>query len=110
MPQPTPDIEAEIRFLPTEEGGKNIPCRSGYFPNHDFGLPGSLNDARHSFPDVEEVRPGDTVRSEMTFLAPELQRGRLYEGFDFTVQEGNWIVGYGRVTKVLNPDLLQPVG
>ena len=100
-----PDIEAEIRFLAAEEGGKTIACRSGYFPNHNFGIPGTLNDARHTFPDVAEARPGDTVRSLMSFLDPEAQNGRLFEGFEFTMQEGARIVGHGRITKVLNEDL-----
>jgi translation elongation factor EF-Tu-like GTPase len=106
-PSLPPDIEAEVRFLSTEEGGKTIPCRSGYRPNHDFGIEGALNDAHHDFPDGAEVRPGDTARSLMSFLDPEAQRGRLYEGFTFTVQEGRRVIGQGRITKVLNQDLLR---
>lgn len=102
---PKPDIEAEIRFLTTEEGGKVNPCRSGYFPNHDFGNDGFFVDARHTFPDAEEIPPGDTVRQQMDSLAPESQQGRLYEGFTFTVQEGGRIVGHGRITKVINKKL-----
>ena len=105
MPSPGPDIEAEVRFLTTEQGGKRTACRTGYFPNHNFGIAGILNDARHSFPDVGEVRPGDTVRTQMTFIDPKAQKGRLYEGFEFTVQEGGRIVGHGRITKILNGSL-----
>jgi hypothetical protein len=33
-----PDIEAEITYLPTAEGGRRSPAASGYRPTHDFGL------------------------------------------------------------------------
>lgn len=75
---------------------------------HDFGIEETLVDALHVFPDVAEVRPGDTVRSQMSFLVPESLRDRLYESFTFTVQEARRIIGHGRVTKILNEDLRRP--
>ena len=102
---PDPDIEAEVRFLATEEGGKRQPCRSGYRTTHDFGLEGTLTDALHVFPGVTEVLPGEAVTTRMSFLAPQYLQGRLYLGFRFTVQEANWIVGHGRITRILNEDL-----
>lgn len=38
----------------------------------------------------------------MIFTVPEYQFGKLSEGLEFTIQEGNKIVGTGRVAKVLN--------
>jgi len=98
-----PDIEAEISFLPTEQGGRKSAAQSGYRPNHNFGLPGTLNDAAHEYIGCEAALPGQTVKANMWFLVPEYQQGRLYKGFAFTVQEGSRIVGNGVVTKVLNP-------
>ena len=106
MPLPPPDIEAKIRFLSIEEGGRSMPCKSGYRPNHDFGVEGMLNDAVHTFIDKDRVAPGESVVAHLTFLSPEFQFGRLHEGFEFTVQEGARIVGRGRVLKVLNRALL----
>ena len=100
-----PDIEAEIHFLPTEAGGRQSPVYSGYHPDHDMQLADTLNGAKHRYLDVEQVAPGDTVRAEMWFLAPELQQGRLFEGMRFTVQEGPTIVAWGRILCVLNPTL-----
>lgn len=100
-----PDLEAEIQFLATAEGGRATPCRSGYRPNHNFGIPGILNDAQHEYLGREWVAPGETVMARLWFLAPEYQEGRLHEGFSFTVQEGGKIVGYGRITRVLNTTL-----
>ena len=100
-----PDIEAEISFFPTEHGGRRSPAISGYRPSHDFGLEGTLNDAAHEYVGCESVPPGQTAKTNMWFLAPHYQEGRLYPGFRFTVQEGSRIVGHGIVTKVINAAL-----
>ena len=105
---PKIDIEAQIHFLSTMEGGGPGPYLSRLTTTHDFGIEGTLFDALHIFPDVAEVRPGDRVRSQMSLLAPEFQGDRLHEGFTFTVQEGRRITGRGRVTKILNEDLRRP--
>jgi translation elongation factor EF-Tu-like GTPase len=107
MSQPVPDIEAEIRFLSLAEGGGPGPYRNRLHTTHDFGLGEILSDAMHLFQDKSEVLPGETVGSQMSFLYPEAQEGRLYEGFTFTVQEGRRVIGHGRVTKVLNEALLR---
>ena len=100
-----PDIEAEIRFLPTVEGGRMGPVRTGYRPDHNFGLEGMLNGAHHEFVDRDWVALGERVVTQMWFTVPEYQTGRLAPGFEFTIQEGNKIVGRGQITVVLNPAL-----
>jgi len=110
MPTPPPDIEAEIRFVTTEEGGRRTPAKSGYRPHHDFGVDGIQFDAVHTFVDRERVFPGETVTAMLSFMGTGYQdylAGRLHEGFEFTVQEGARIVGRGRITKVLNKALLR---
>jgi translation elongation factor EF-Tu-like GTPase len=100
-----PDIEAEVAFLPTAQGGRASAARSGYRPSHDFGLEGTLNDAAHEYIGCDSVAPGQAAKASLWFLAPQHQEGRLYPGFKFTVQEGTHIVGYGVITKVLNASL-----
>jgi len=95
------DLEAQISFLGTQEGGRRRPVKSGYRPNHDFGLPGELNDAQHEYPQ-EWVLPGTTTPALLWLLLPERQAGRLLPGFRFTVQEGGRVVGHGEITRVLN--------
>jgi translation elongation factor EF-Tu-like GTPase len=102
------DIEAEITFLTTAEGGRQGPVRTGYRAAHDFGVNGTLNDALHEYIGKEWVPLGETVTARLWFLAAEFQIGRLYDGFEFTVQEGSKIVGRGRVTKILNEALRRP--
>lgn len=105
QPEQTHHIEAEIRFLLTEAGGRQTSVRSGYRPTHDFGIPGMLNDAQHDYVHMENVAPGETVRARLRLLRPDLQQGRLVVGMPFTVQEGNRIVGTGKILRVCDPQL-----
>lgn len=105
VPSRPPDIEADISFLGAESGGRSNAVRSGYRPNHDFGLDGMLNDAHHEYPGVESVAPGTTARAQLWLLAPAFQAGRLQPGFTFTVQEGLRVVAHGVIVEVINPAL-----
>ena len=100
-----PDIETEITFIPTEHGGKSHAAWQNYRVDHDFGIIGSLNVAQHEFVGCNEVEPGKTVKSKLWFMLPELQNGRLYPGFKFTVQEGSHVVAHGVIVSVLNEAL-----
>lgn len=95
-----PDIEAEIRFLTAEEGGRHTPVRSGYRPQ--FCYEGHDWDAHEEYPDVELVHPGETVRTFLWFLSPDAHLGRVQVGMKFEIREGPRVVGCGRVTKILN--------
>ena len=94
--------------LATEDGGRRSPMFSGYRPNHDFGLAGMLNDATHEY-DGGQLAPGETGKAFLTLHAPEYQKGRLYEGMDFTVQEGSRVVGRGKIVEVLDESLRRGV-
>lgn len=95
-----PDIEAEIYFLTTEEGGRKTPAYSGYRPQ--FFYDGNHWDARQDYVGVSEVYPGQTATTELTFANPEYQIGKLYPGKEFLVREGQQVVARGKVTKILN--------
>jgi translation elongation factor EF-Tu-like GTPase len=93
------DAEAEITFLPTEHGGRSSSVRSDYrgqfyYDGHDW-------DAIQSYPEVDEVRPGETAKVYLTFLSPHAHVGRLQPGKMFLVREGNRAVGYGKITRLL---------
>jgi len=98
MPVPI-DVEAEIYFLTHEEGGRDSPAVSGYRPQ--FYYDGMNWDAPHTFPDVEVVNPGDTVRSLIGFLSPKKHFGKVYIGMQFQIREGDRIVGKGKITKII---------
>jgi len=99
-PKYPPDIEAEITFLPTEQGGRKGPAFSGYRPH--FYYDGHNWDALHEYPDVERVLPGQTVRTWLRFLSPDRHVGRIRDGMEFQIREGSRVVGHGRVTKILH--------
>lgn len=98
-PNYPPDIEAEITFVPTEQGGRKTLAHSGYRPQ--FYYDGHDWDAIHQYPDVESVRPGQTVRTLLRFLSPVSHVDRVQVGMEFQIREGQKVVGYGRVTKIL---------
>ncbi|MBI3775170.1 MAG: hypothetical protein HY273_06400 [Gammaproteobacteria bacterium] len=102
-----PDIEAEIFFLSTEEGGRHVPVKSGYRPDHNFGA-GMLNAAVHEYISCEFVAPGQTARANIGFANPGFKNGRFYPGFEFKIQEGGRLVGRGVITKIFNAALRAP--
>lgn len=97
----TPDVEVIISFLKTEDGGRSTPCISGYRPCHlikdDY-----LTSGEHNYFGKDKVLPGESVKGTITFITPEYYPHCLWEGKVINVQEGSKIVGYAKVTKILN--------
>jgi len=96
---PPHDAEARLTLLRTEDGGKQNSVTSDYRPQ--FHYDGRDWDARHFYPDVERVNPGDTVRVILSFLSPAEHFGKLTVGSAFLIREGHKIVGYGAITKLV---------
>ena len=94
------DVEVELHFVPTDQGGKKNPVRSGYRPQ--FFYRGQDWDAQHTYIDRDEVQPGDSVRAYLTFMSPDLHLGHISEGMPFMVREGQLVVAYGRVLRILD--------
>lgn len=97
------DVEAEIYFLATEEGGRKGPAYTDYRPQ--FYYDGHDWDAPHEYPDVEQVNPGDTVRAYLAFLSPQEHVGKLHIGKEFLIREGAKTVGRGKITKILELEI-----
>lgn len=94
------DIEAEITFLTTEEGGRKGPAFSGYRPQ--FYYDGQHWDAEHNYIGVDEAYPGQTVMVYLTFASPRHHVGKLFPGKEFLIYEGLQIVARGKVIKIIN--------
>ncbi|MFN3243687.1 MAG: elongation factor Tu [Planctomycetota bacterium] len=94
------DVEVEITYLPTEHGGRSSPAFNGYRPQ--FYYAGNDWDAQHEYPDVERVAPGESARAFLNFLSPAQHVGRVVAGMPFLIREGNRVVGYGRVRRVVD--------
>ena len=94
------DVEEDNTFLPTEHGGRRGPARSGYRAQFYYG--GRDWDAQHEYPDVSQVSPGERVRAYLTFLAPDQHVGKVMPGMPFLIREGQRVVGYGCVRRILD--------
>lgn len=93
-----PDAEVKFEFNMT----RKTPAQSGYRPHHlvkdDY-----LTSGIHKYFDVDQVAPGETAYGTITFITPEAYPHCLYEGKIIQISEGERIVGYATVIKVLNP-------
>jgi elongation factor Tu len=94
------DIEVELTLLPTEHGGRSKPAFNDYRPQ--FYYSGRDWDAPHEYPDTGRVDPGDTARAYLCFLNPEQHVGKIRPGMAFLIREGQKIVGYGSVTRLID--------
>jgi len=93
------DVEVELEFLPTELGGRTAAARSGYRPQLFYD--GRDWDAAHEYPDVAEVLPGERARAYLTCLSPELHDQKLTSGTPVLFREGQRIVAFGTVTRII---------
>ena len=94
-----PDVEAEITFLRTDEGGRKDYALSGYRPQ--FFYHGEDHDAVQEFVDKERVYPGETVTVRLSLLHPELLCDHICVNDRFEIREGLKTVGLGKITRIL---------
>jgi hypothetical protein len=94
----THHVEAEVRFLSADEGGRHGRVRSGY--RGQFHYDSMDWDAVHSFT-TEWVRPGETTIDRIWFMRPYVHAGRVAVGMPFTIREGSKVVAQGRITWIL---------
>jgi translation elongation factor EF-Tu-like GTPase len=95
-----PDVEAQIAFLRTEEGGRQSYVLSGYRPQ--FFYDGEDHVAIQEFVDKEKVYPGETVTVRLHFLHPEVLYKRIRVGESFQIREGARVVAHGKITRILS--------
>ncbi|MEM9536304.1 MAG: hypothetical protein AAF268_08565 [Cyanobacteria bacterium P01_A01_bin.3] len=103
----SPDVLATVTLLPTSEGGKKTSVRSGYRPDHRI-REDYLTCGIHRYIDKERVNPGQTVRTEISFIDPKAYPHCLWVGKIVTIQEGVRIVGHADILAVYNPILKAP--
>src|SRR2546422_4053226 len=96
----TADIEAQVTFLTVEEGGRPTPLSTGY--RGDVFFRDEYHVTVHEYPDVESVRPGQTVKAFLRFLHPRSLYPHLAAHEEFEIREGHRTVARGRVIRVLD--------
>jgi translation elongation factor EF-Tu-like GTPase len=98
------EIEVVIRYLTTEEGGRQTGVCSGYRGQFAYG--GNDYDGFQFFPDIRDnsmVELGTTVPAVVRFPQrrwDQFHSPRITVGMPFEIREGSRTVGRGRVTKV----------
>ena len=93
-----PHIEAKVEFVTTEAGGRKGPTFSGYRPQ--FYYHGNDWVAEQTYPDAEEVMPGETVKAHLRLMSPKEHFGNIVIGMPFLIREGSRTVAYGIVTQI----------
>ncbi len=96
-----PDIEVLFEF----NGVRKHPAINGYRPHH-LVKDGYATTGVHRYYDVQAVPPGGTAKGTITFISPEAYPHSLWVGKKINIQEGERIVGYATILKVMNPVLL----
>jgi hypothetical protein len=105
-----PDFLTQLSFLPTDQGGRAKPVRSGYRPMITFeNYPEYLTTGEQTYLDKEEVLPGQIVQAEIKILGKEYFTGRLYEGMHFRFSEGSVVIGHGEILEIRNPALSKTI-
>ena len=104
-------VEATIRYLTTDEGGRQTPVASGYRGQfHYEGEEEQPWDGFQFFPDLREtdsVQLGIPVRAFVEFPTDCWERyhsKRIGVGMPFQIREGKKLVGTGTVTGLLAGD------
>jgi translation elongation factor EF-Tu-like GTPase len=98
------EIEAEIRYLTTEEGGRRTGVATGY--RGQFFYEGDDYDGLQYFPDLPDgamVSLGEPVRASVRFrreMWEDVHSKRITVGMPFQIREGSKTVGHGVVTRV----------
>jgi len=87
-----PSIRAKMYLLPTEEGGRQSPIRSGYRPPIFVGSDhSSAYDAVIEIEGRDEASPGEECHVRIRFLHPEFLRDTVKAGVSFEVWDGRVI-------------------
>ena len=96
-----PDVEVLFEFI----GTRKYPVADGYRPMH-LVMGNYLTTGVHHYYNVQTVPTNGTAKGTITFISPEAYPNSLWVGKKINIQEGERIVGYATILKVLNPALL----
>jgi len=98
-------IKACIELLASTSGGRMLPVRGSYRPNHNFGGPNSheFEIGFLDFPEGEFLSPGESKEMEITLWMRSGLVESISPGKKWRIQEGHQLMGFGIVLEVL-PD------
>ncbi|WP_430409564.1 elongation factor Tu [Kordia sp.] len=100
------DFIAELTFLPTEKSGRNNLVHTGYCLHIEFeNYSEYLTSGHQTYIGQEFVELGTTVHAKIAILDTVYFANRLYEDMKFKFFEGRHMIGYGKITEIVNPDV-----
>ena len=96
-------VIAEVRLLATTEGGKSLPIRGSYRPNHNFFDEADvvMTAGFIEIPEGQVVEPGEAIVLPIALWWWTGLDGQIYPGREWRIQEGPTLVGFGRVIEVV---------
>ena len=97
-------VSANVRLLPTSEGGRTSSVRGSYRPNHNFCGPDNRNMTVGfiDLPEGTELHPGESMDLQITFWNWAGLSEQIYPGQEWRIQEGAKLVGIGTIIEVLS--------
>lgn len=90
---------ALLSLLPTEAGGRKKSVYNNYRPSFSFNT-GNQISGEVLFPELEELKPGNTTKAIVKLLPSKHIRQNLKSGDAFTILEGEKIVGTGIIQQI----------
>ena len=98
-------VRANIRLLPTSEGGRASAIKGSYRPNHNFFGPDDreMTIGFIELPDGTELHPGNSIDLPITFWNWPGLEGQISQGREWRIQEGAKLVGFGTILEVMPP-------
>ena len=99
-------VKANVHFKSTEDGGKSIPIRSGYRPNHSFEQPKDIRNivtyvGEIQFTNYEFIYPGETKLVIIKFARVGEIGKYLNIGQKWFIYEVPRLVAEGEILEIL---------
>lgn len=95
-----PDVEVTFTFL----GVRKYPSKSGYRPAHRI-TDQFLTTGSHQYFGADCAPLCGTIEGSISFITPEEYPHTLWTNKVIAIQEGERVIGYARIRKILNPIL-----
>ena len=101
------DFIADLKYLTTDEGGRQTPAFSGYRPQIKFDFDEMQTSGQQTFLNKDTAYPGDTFEAAIRIISVEHFENTLTEGMTFEFREGSRIIGTGKIIAILNDKLIK---
>jgi translation elongation factor EF-Tu-like GTPase len=100
-----PDFRAQLTFFTEAEGGIRIPVGNAYRPKIQFDQLDEISFISIEFLATDVAFAGDVLDAELAIVVKDEFLGKVFKGLDFSILEGDRIIGTGVVLEVLNDEL-----